>query len=48
MAMRWTQQELAQLEKLVAAGLSFGQIAHRIPHRSRNAIAGMVFRRRQQ
>lgn len=45
MAMRWTDAEKAQLAKLVAAGLTFGQIAHRIPHRSRSAIAGQVWRR---
>ena len=44
MALRWTDAEKAQLAKLLEAGLSFGQIAHRIPHRSRNSIAGMAFR----
>lgn len=41
---RWTDAEDAQLRKLLAAGLSYGQIAHRMAERSRCSIAGRVAR----
>lgn len=40
----WTDQEDAQLRKLVAAGLTYGQIAHRMAERSRCSIIGRVSR----
>lgn len=38
MALRWTLQEDAQLLRLLGAGLTYGQISHRMVERSKKAI----------
>lgn len=45
---RWTDNEIAQLRKLLAAGLTYGQIEHRMAERSRCSIAGRVARMKRE
>lgn len=44
---RWSDVEIAKLDAYLAAGLTFGQIALRMPGRTRNAIIAYDWRRRR-
>lgn len=43
---RWSDVEIAELDAYLAAGLTFGRIARRMPERTRNAIIAYDWRRR--
>lgn len=44
---RWSDDEIATLDDLRARGLSYTQIARKLPARSRCAVVGFDWRRRQ-
>ncbi|WP_283419220.1 GcrA family cell cycle regulator [Sphingopyxis sp. Geo48] len=43
---KWTDEELAALREMRDRGLSFTQISRKLGHRSRNAVASVLFRGR--